>query len=113
MRASTPSALSACDCLLVTSDKEGSPNIVREAIACGVPVVSVRVGDVPELILRDPSVGSIVERSPESIAEGITQILENKSPVHLSTLRQEISLEAIANKLLAIYNEVLQKVDGR
>jgi len=36
----------AADVLLVTSDSEGSPTIVQEAIACGLPVVSVPVGDV-------------------------------------------------------------------
>ncbi len=40
----------AADCLLMTSDLEGSPNCVKEALACGVPVVSVPVGSVPELI---------------------------------------------------------------
>ena len=42
-----PLYLNAAEALLVTSDKEGSPNIVKEAIACNVPIVSVDVGDVP------------------------------------------------------------------
>src|SRR4030065_378658 len=38
--------LNACDCLLMTSNQEGSPNIVKEALACNLPVISIDVGDV-------------------------------------------------------------------
>lgn len=43
-----PIYLNASDCLLVTSDKEGSPNIVKEALAVNLPIVSFDVGDVKE-----------------------------------------------------------------
>lgn len=40
------------DALLLTSDFEGTPNVVLEALACGLPVVATCVGDVPELVIN-------------------------------------------------------------
>ena len=45
-----PVWMNAADVLLLTSDHEGSPNIVKEALGCNRPVVSVDVGDVRERI---------------------------------------------------------------
>jgi glycosyltransferase involved in cell wall biosynthesis len=45
-----PIWLNASDVLLVTSHHEGSPTIVKEALACNLPIVSVRVGDIPQRI---------------------------------------------------------------
>ena len=39
-----PTLMNGADCLLVTSDWEGSPVVIQEALACGLPVVSVDVG---------------------------------------------------------------------
>ena len=45
-----PVWLNAGDTLLVTSHHEGSPTIVKEALACNLPIVSVPVGDIPTMI---------------------------------------------------------------
>jgi glycosyltransferase involved in cell wall biosynthesis len=48
-----PLYVSACDALLLTSEREASPTIVKEALASNVPVVSFDVGDVAECLWAD------------------------------------------------------------
>src|SRR5207248_489562 len=43
-----PSYLNAADCLALASLREGSPNVVKESLACNLPVVATDVGDVAE-----------------------------------------------------------------
>lgn len=66
-------ALNASDALLLTSSWEGSPNAVREALAVGLPVVSVRVGDAPE-ILRGLSHSRVVSANAERLADALASI---------------------------------------
>lgn len=64
-------AMSACDFFCLASSREGWPNAVNEALACGAPVVAARVGAVPEMLAAD-GLGIIVEsNAPEALAAGL------------------------------------------
>jgi glycosyltransferase involved in cell wall biosynthesis len=56
------------DCLLLTSFSEGSPQVVKEALACGLPVVSVDVGDVRSILKPIPYCFTSTERDPHVIS---------------------------------------------
>lgn len=60
----------AASLFVLASSREGWPNVLNEALACGAPCVATAVGGVPE-ILQHGHNGLLVERSVESIAGGI------------------------------------------
>jgi len=64
----------AADVFCLASSREGWPNVVLEALACGTPVVATRVGGIPEIVTSD-SVGLLAERSPEALAGAIEEAL--------------------------------------
>jgi glycosyltransferase involved in cell wall biosynthesis len=69
-----PQIMNAADCLLLTSIHEGSPTIIKEALACNLPIVSVDVGDVRER-LKGADNCYIVDAVPETIAEALKNVL--------------------------------------
>jgi glycosyltransferase involved in cell wall biosynthesis len=102
-----PTLMNAADCLVVTSDFEGSPDIVKEAMACNLPVVSVDVGDVRDrLAAVRPS--CIVARSPDALGRAITDLLMHpqRSNGH-AVVRAELTMEKIAERVLAEYRAAL------
>jgi glycosyltransferase involved in cell wall biosynthesis len=69
-----PLWFSAADLSCLMSSREGWPNVVPEALACGTPVLATRAGGIPE-ILTSPELGMFVERNVDSIAAGLEQAL--------------------------------------
>lgn len=101
--------MNACDAMLMTSFSEGSPNVVREAMACNLPVVSVPVGDVPELLSGVESC-AIRPWQAEALAEALVTVLKNqpRSNGRDSLLRKRLDLESVAMKIKGVYEEVLK-----
>lgn len=103
-----PLFINAADCLLICSDSEGSPTILKEAMACNLPVVAVNVGDVAER-LTGCSHSEIVEQSPEDIASGILNVIKASSRSNGRQLIANLSQEAICNQVNALYSEILSE----
>ncbi len=97
----------AADVLLCTSKVEGSPNVIKEALACNLPIVSVPVGDVPER-LAGVAPSAIVPRDPQSICEALVKILSDRKRCNGREQVQHLSLEQVAQKILELYRSVMK-----
>lgn len=74
-RADVPAILDRLAVFCLTSEREGMPNVVLEAMAAGLPVVATRVGGVPELV-REGRNGFLVERGDdEALARHVDRLL--------------------------------------
>lgn len=69
-----PEIMNCADVLALCSLIEGSPTVVKEALACGLPVVSTDVGDVTQII-KSPSSGKIVSQDKEEFTRALADVL--------------------------------------
>lgn len=102
-----PLYYNAADCLLITSDYEGSPCVLREALACNLPIVSVPVGDVEEL-LHSVYPSKIVNRDPKVIGEAIINIIKEKSRSNGRDKTDQFSTINIINQILNTYSYAIK-----
>jgi teichuronic acid biosynthesis glycosyltransferase TuaC len=98
-----PMWLSASNCMIFTSMMEGSPNAVREALACGLPVVSVHVGDVEKWIITDSYSRLAPTDSPEELADLVEEVWNLDEPRFRRANLDEVNLDAHVKKLSSIY----------
>ncbi len=71
--------MAASDCFVMSSDHEGQPMVILEALVLGVPVVTTRFASVDSAL--PPGQGLVVARSVEGVADGMRAFLRGEVPV--------------------------------
>jgi len=101
--------MNAVDVCLMTSHTEGSPQFVKEALACNCPMVSVNVGDVEEL-LQGVEHCEIVEREADLISENLNVLLQSsaRSDGEKKISKSGLAAETVAEKIKSIYTSVVK-----
>ena len=109
-RAEVNQWMCAANCLLMTSKTEGSPQVIKEAMACGCPIVSVDVGDVAERVSGVEGCYVVSSREPAAIAEALQQALafSGKTNGRQRIIEMGLSNEQVAERLMAIYKQLLE-----
>ena len=110
-----PLYMSACNAMVMTSMSEGSPNVVKEALACNTPVVGVPVGDVQEM-LEGIEGCSFCERDSREIARNLIALFSiGRSWGRDAILSRGLDLASVAQRVIKIYSTVLdtKSAEGR
>lgn len=106
-----PEILNCTDVLALCSVFEGSPTVVKEALACGVPVVSADVGDVSRII-HGETIGRIVSKNTEDFTNALACMLmkQDREMVRMECSRAalEYSFDRIGATTVELYQELLK-----
>ncbi len=100
-----PYYYNSADVVVLTSTREGSPNAIKEAMACNIPIVSTDVGDVKDVISKTKGC-YIASFEPKDFSNKIKLALEFNQR---TTGRKDIEYlneTNIAKKIIKIYKEV-------
>ena len=108
-----PKYFDACDLLVFTSLAEGSPNVIKEAMACNIPIVSTDVGDVKWLIdgVEGCYLSSFI---PNDVANKLKSALEYSGIFGRTKGRERIidlglDSKTVAEKIIKVYRSLLEK----
>lgn len=114
----TPILYNAADVVLLPSFYEGSPNAIKEAMACGTPIVCTDMGDCRERLSDSDSTSGFIPGcyvanafDSEEIAILLCKSLsfEGKTPGRKKLLEDQLDSNQVAQKLIDIYKDVIRK----
>ena len=99
--------MNACDLLIFTSMHEGSPNVIKEALACNLPIVSVDVGDVSRRLRGIEGCAIAADDRPGTLARELTRVLKAKQAIDGRSALMDLDERTLTRKVIAVYQSVL------
>lgn len=101
--------MNAVDIALLTSFSEGSPQFIKESMACNIPIVSTDVGDINELIGRTEGC-FITSNQPDDVANKIKDALAfgKRTNGRKKIIDLELDSQSIAKRVINVYNDALK-----
>jgi teichuronic acid biosynthesis glycosyltransferase TuaC len=103
--------MSASDALVFTSYQEGSPNVVKQAMACNLPIVATDVGDVRDVVGKTEWC-FICQPDVCEFARSLTDILIHRPRTDGRKQVQHLSGQAVAQQIIQVYEQVLRNRRG-
>lgn len=100
-----PTYMNACDVLVLTSWSEGSPMVIKEAMACNVPIVSTDVGDVAEVI-GEVEGCYLTEPNPEDVADKLFKVLKRNQRTHGRDKIRYLGSGPVTHRIIEVYNKL-------
>lgn len=106
----TPYWYNAADVVLLTSKWEGSPNAIKEAMACSRPIVTTKVGDVSERLNDVYGCYVVPSREPKDIAVALEKALlfEGKTNGRERIIADGLANEQVAKRISHIYENIIK-----
>lgn len=79
--------MNCLDLFILSSKSESFPNVIIEAMACGIPCVATNVGDVKKIILNKDLI--VRPNSPNSLASAVSNVLKKKKVYYLKLYQEK------------------------
>lgn len=105
--------MNACDVLVMTSIQEGSPCVVKEALACNLPVVSLDVGDVPIRLHGIAGCEVCADDDPATIAASLQRVLAHGKRTSGRQAVQDLDERLLTSRIVDVYRQALSGYSDR
>lgn len=108
---SMPGLINCADVVVLCSHHEGSPHVIREAVACEVPIVTTDVGDVKEIV-EDYGIGYVSMYDEEEFASNIARAIEETEQpkgMEADEMRSRLSVDSMTESYLRIFQSMLDQ----
>jgi teichuronic acid biosynthesis glycosyltransferase TuaC len=103
-----PKYLYSCDALVLVSDGEGSPMVIKEAMACNLPIVATPVGDVADVIGSTEGC-YLCSQDPRNVAEKLELALYPSKRTKGRNNIAHLDNNVISQKIITIYQDLLRQ----